>query len=290
MHTSLKHSFLVPIAALLLQLIATGVSAQWQQTFGPRGEDVQSLASDFTGHLYAGTDSGVFVSSDSGRNWTLSTTGLGELEIFSIGISKSESVVVGTEGGGCYRSKDFCNTWESINTGLYDTLNVLSVIGDRSGDLVCGSAASGTFISTDEGDHWLERSDGLANQSIWSLTAAPNGTLYAGATGFISKSTDLGIHWTNVDTLQPKEEVLALASDSNGHIFAGTTRGSVLRSTDNGTTWTVLPSGLTRVVECIATNGSSVFVGTYGQGIWVSSDNGMSWTQPDTGLTDYSIY
>jgi hypothetical protein len=100
----------------------------------------------------------------------------------------------------------------------------------------------------------------------------------------------LGLHWTNVDTLSPKEEVLGIATDSTGNIFAGTTAGSVLRSTDNGATWSVLPSGLKRVIECIATNGSSVFVGTYGEGIWKSTDLGMTWTQPDTGLTDPSIY
>jgi hypothetical protein len=58
------------------------------------------------------------------------------------------------------------------------------------------------------------------------------------------------------------------------NLFAGTYRGGVFLSTNNGTSWTAVNTGLTNYhVQSLAvspdeTGGTNLFAGTYGGGVW----------------------
>jgi hypothetical protein len=73
---------------------------------------------------------------------------------------------------------------------------------------------------------------------------------------------------------------------SGSNIFAGTDRG-VFLSTDNGTSWTAVNSGLkdrdTTNVLSLAVSGSNIFAGT-DSGVFHSTNNGTSWTAISSGL------
>jgi photosystem II stability/assembly factor-like uncharacterized protein len=80
-------------------------------------------------------------------------------------------------------------------------------------------------------------------------------------------------------------------------LFAGGASG-VLRSTDNGTNWTSINSGLSfglsdSSVNALAVSGINLFVSTgsgslYGSGgLFRSANNGTSWTAVNTGLLNY---
>jgi len=91
--------------------------------------------------------------------------------------------------------------------------------------------------------------------------------------------------------------VLSLAvSDTN--LFAGTYGGGVFRSTNNGTSWTQVVSGLTnRDVRSLAVspdgNGTpKLFAATHSGGVFRSTDNGTSWTPtglPNTYVTSFAV-
>ena len=71
---------------------------------------------------------------------------------------------------------------------------------------------------------------------------------------------------------------------SGVNVFAGTSEGGVFLSTDRGTSWTQVKSGLTSLnVQSLAVNGTNLFAGTADNGVFRSTDNGKSWTQ--TNLT-----
>lgn len=58
----------------------------------------------------------------------------------------------------------------------------------------------------------------------------------------------------------------------NGMMLVATGRGGVVRSTDNGATWTAPNSSLTSTdVERLAVNGSNLFTGNYGDGVFLST-------------------
>src|SRR5436309_14947436 len=64
-----------------------------------------------------------------------------------------------------------------------------------------------------------------------------------------------------------------------GSLFAGTSPYGVLRSTDNGATWSATNSGLSNLsVNCMTVVNGVLLAGTQGGGVFRSTDNGDSWT------------
>jgi hypothetical protein len=81
---------------------------------------------------------------------------------------------------------------------------------------------------------------------------------------------------------------------SGNTIFAGLWSGGVIRSANNGTSWTAVNSGLTiqgftPSVEALAANGGSIFAGTWGNGVFLSTNDGANWTAVNSGLTNTDI-
>jgi len=76
---------------------------------------------------------------------------------------------------------------------------------------------------------------------------------------------------------------------SGRNLFAGTYGGGVFLSTNNGTSWTTVNTGLTNTsVRALAVSpngagGANLFAGTY-SGAFLSTDNGTTWTAFNTGL------
>ena len=71
---------------------------------------------------------------------------------------------------------------------------------------------------------------------------------------------------------------------SGTNLFAGTF-GGVFLSTDNGSSWTAVNTGLMDpFVDALAVSGPNLFAGT-GGGVFLSTNNGSSWTAVNNGLT-----
>lgn len=70
------------------------------------------------------------------------------------------------------------------------------------------------------------------------------------------------------------------------NLFAETDDGGVFLSTNNGTSWTAVNTGLANTsVRSLAVKGSYLFAGTEDSGVFLSTNNGASWTAVNTGLT-----
>ncbi len=96
-----------------------------------------------------------------------------------------------------------------------------------------------------------------------------------------------------VKTAGPYDGSIRCFAVSGTNLFAGTS-GGVILSTNNGTSWTAVNTGLTRAdVRALAVSGTNVFAGTGnqsygpvsdGHGVFRSTDNGTSWTAVNEGL------
>jgi photosystem II stability/assembly factor-like uncharacterized protein len=294
----LRH-FAVVVSLLGFLFATSTASAQWQRVFGPTGGDVEALASDAAGHLYAGTDSGVYVSTNNGTDWVQKNAGLLDSEIFSFAVTPSGTVLAGTEGSGIFRSTNFGDTWEAANEGLPPGSNILSLVSDRAGNIFAGHSMSGVYFSSDDGLHWTARNTGMETQTIFSLTVTPSGTIYAGAIPYIFSSNDLGQHWdTSYASPGPitgtaADEVLALAADSSGNVFAGTFHAHRARLLSGNSNWDdITPVAINSDLEVrtLATGGGSVFAGLLGAGVILSGNLGTSWSDFSSGLTDPKIF
>jgi photosystem II stability/assembly factor-like uncharacterized protein len=80
---------------------------------------------------------------------------------------------------------------------------------------------------------------------------------------------------------------------SGRNIFAGTGGGGVFLSTNNGTSWTAVNSGMpaNSNIHSFAVRGSNIFAGTVGRGVFLSTNNGSNWTAVNNGLpANASVY
>jgi len=74
------------------------------------------------------------------------------------------------------------------------------------------------------------------------------------------------------------------------NLFAVTFGGGVFLSTNNGTTWAEVGTGLPVEFNYpLANIGTNLFAGTWGNGVFFSSNNGSSWTAINTGLINTNV-
>jgi photosystem II stability/assembly factor-like uncharacterized protein len=100
---------------------------------------------------------------------------------------------------------------------------------------------------------------------------------------FSNSWTPLMAQWSQVP--HPAGGSVYCMTASGGTVFAGTDQGVVIRSSDNGTTWTLIPIGLSKSrISTLAVTDSYLFAGTEDDGLFRSSDNGASWKAVNTGF------
>ena len=111
------HRFLIRFLSVLgvfLPLTAAAQTAFWQQTNGPSGGPVGSLAINRAGHVFA-SGGGIFSSMDHGETWSLTSLTTGGTLV----INNAGHIFVGAFGG-VFRSMDNGESWTQVNTGLTD--------------------------------------------------------------------------------------------------------------------------------------------------------------------------
>jgi ligand-binding sensor domain-containing protein len=174
------------------------------------------------GIFFAGTDDGVFRSTDNGISWAPARNGLPPyIAIFCLKGNDS-TLFAGTFDSGMYRSTDKGNNWTSVNTGLpkaitYSTITDLVI---DSGNVVAATQDQGVFLSINNGATWSAVNSGLTDRNITSL-AVSGKNLFAGSyTGGIFLSTDHGISWVAKNSGLPSNPVYALIV-SGTNLFAG---------------------------------------------------------------------
>jgi photosystem II stability/assembly factor-like uncharacterized protein len=169
--------------------------------------------------------------------------------------------------------------------------------------LYLGTTGSRIYESTDRGANWhrlakLDATDDLVLDNIVVDESAPS-TIYAAAWqidqpgGGLWISHDGGQSWKISEGLRA-QSIFALAqAPSNPHLlFAGTLQG-VFRSTDSGSSWTLIsPEGSKEIheVESLAIDPSDpdiVYAGTWHLP-WKTTDGGKNWKNIKQGVIEDS--
>ena len=272
---------------------ATAQTDFWQQTNGPFGGLIHSLAINSDGHIFAGTNAnGVFRSTDNGDNWVPANIGLMNDAVLSLAINNSSGhIFAGVNGGGVFRSTNNGDSWTAVNNGMAN-IPVYSFAINSSGDIFAATS-SGVFRSTNNGDNWTAVNTGLMNKTVFSLVINnSSGHIFVGTLdGGVFRSTDNGGSWSAVNTGLTNSNVQSLAINSSGHIFVAVTSRGVFRSTNNGDSWSAVNTGLTNSnVQSLAINSSGHIVAATFDGVFFSTNNGDRWTAANnTGLTNRDI-
>lgn len=237
---------------------ATG--AGWTALPGLDNKVVLALIADPANSsiLYAGTEDGVWKSSDGGSSWSaIAATGpVGSIVLDPV---DSRHLFFSTPGlpsilsSDVYESRDAGTTWTHRTA---TTANEI-VFDPKQPANVYGVEYQGFWYSRDGGQTWTEVSSAKVNgnprpQYAWTIPAIdpsnPN-TIYEATQDGILKSTDSGATWQSVSLGYAS----ALAVDPGNSktiygVLGGALNIGVLeKSVDGGVTWTSLPNSLQNV-------------------------------------------
>jgi ligand-binding sensor domain-containing protein len=260
-------------------------SAQWVQTSGPGVGWVYALTVNGL-NFFAGTNQGVFLSTNNGTSWTAVNSGLTNVFIRSLVFSGS-NLFAGTYGGGVFLSTNNGNSWAAVNSGLSvnDTVMALAV----SGTNIFAGTYRGIFLSTNNGASWTEVNSGLPadtlHRHIYSLAVSGSNVFAGPLGGGVYLSTNNGTSWTAVNNGLPATPTVFALAVNGINLFAGSDYG-VFLSTDNGTSWAEINSGFYSTkpwVFSFAVSGDNLFASTEG-GVYLFNAVGNSWASVNGAL------
>jgi parallel beta-helix repeat protein len=234
-------------------------------------------------NLFAGSEEGVFVSADNGQNWTPANNGLTTLHVTSLFLYGSY-LFAGTYGGSVFRSINNGQSWTAVNTGM-TSIHMTSFAAIGANFFAGGDG--GVFVTNDNGQNWKPVNNNLTNLSVTTL-AVDKSILYAGTYGGgVFLTTNSGISWTEANTDLENPYIYSLLV-REGFLFAGTNNGAFV-SVNNGGTWAPANTGLTNPnVNVLWSFGTKIFAGTL-DGVFISEDDGRSWSDAKEGMTNTSI-
>jgi len=237
------------LAAIFILFFNTYSQDFWQQTNGPCGGSIRSLAINQSGYIFAGTSNGgIFRSTNYGDNWTEVNSGLLDTNVGNWYSSTNVRALIvspwgiyaGTEAG-VFRSINNGENW--VETGL-SAGYIRSLAVNSSGHIFAGVFWGGVYRSTDYGDSWTLLNN-FYNSTVYSLAINDSGHIFAASEWNVYRSKDNGDTWTQINNgLYGAADYLSLAINSSGYIFAGNEYNEVYRSTDNGDSWTLINNGI----------------------------------------------
>ena len=210
--------------------------------------------------------------------------------------SPSNEILVGTKEGVVFLERNGSG-WQVSHQGLADKHIHAVIIEPVSGTIFAGATRDSIYASEDGGYTWELRDEGLTEHDIYALASAQvnGGTrIFAGTEpAHLFYSDDLGRHWAefpelrSVDTSRwtfPAPPYTAHVKHINFHpndtntLFISIEQGGLLKSTDAGQTFHVIP-GMDDDVHRAVINpldpGRIYTPG--GDGVYVTSDGGDTW-------------
>ena len=293
---------------MLLVLISLGLCSAtltagpnvWT-SIGPYGGWVRALAVDpkSPATVYAGGPfgSGIFKTTDGGKNWILAGSGLTRpyVNVLAIDPQNPSTVYAGIDYGGVFKSTDGGTSWSASSSGLpqyppsvvtlaIDPQNPATVYAGVHGD------RAGIFKSTNGGASWNPTGAALEignAVSILAIEPSNSGTLYAGTYFGLWKSTDSGESWikVNSDLVFGFVSGLVIGAQNTSTAYAGIFHRGVFKSTDGGITWISTGLPLADGPVAIDPRDPNILYAASGGVIFKSTDAGASWNAgPELGI------
>lgn len=293
------------VVALVLSVVATPANAQWTPLNGLEGGYVSAFLVHGS-RVYAGTVSGgVYVSTDTGKSWSLSNNGMGNVIVNSLAVWGT-TLLAGCDlnpyftggpfipKGGVFRSTDEGASWTLVDEGIPAPVNCLLVTTTNSDtNVYAGTVGGGVYVSSNAGLSWLPDTAGSMNMYVSSLVMRDT-VLFAGTTSGVYRSSVNGTRWsaTALDQMHYSSVSGMLVHDTLLFASGISSFGSVIfRTGDDGAHWIqVNTAQASSEFGPIMSQGSTLLVGCTGGNVLRSSDHGSTWTPAGTIMNDISVF
>ncbi len=249
-------------------------------------------------NLLAGTETGIYYTSDNGNSWNTSSGITSTATSFTqdgnkLLVSSYEKLFQSTNDG---------DSWSALPT-IYTSQAVNRVVISDSIYLV-GMNGNGVWFSADTGTLWWSSSSswGSKNTDI----AIKGNQIFASyqGSGSFQTSNSNGLTWSTpsgngikIGLSSSFQDIYCLAVKNDSIVIAGTKNNGIYSqydgvyfSYDDGYNWTKKINGITTTaINSIAVIGNVIFVGTNGGGVFYSTDDGNNWIALNNGLSNLTI-
>ena len=228
------------------QEINTGLIRGWFQ--------VVAVSPQSPASVYVGGEWGLYYSKDGGTTWS---PGDPQYSCRGLALDPQDPNTVYTSwidsaGGVISKSTDGGNRWIDYAVGTLEFLCLAVDPGDRR-VLFGGDANQGFYASTDGGETWQTKNQGIRANHVFDSAISSDGALLAGSLGgvFLKSPAE---NWQQINPLMPY--AVAFSPDGTDTIYAGI--GSEFgKSVDAGNTWSYTSFSFSLIphrIVSIATN------------------------------------
>jgi hypothetical protein len=250
----------------------------------------------------------------AGHRWNSMNEGLENLNIQSICLPDTNSIMAGTSTGIFVFSKS-TKVWSKLLPGLRYPITSLISVSDSV--IIAGTEYRSRYtkevenaISIDAGKSWSLINIGHPGYVIQDICVNGSGDVYAAVRfvdylmenrSYIIHSSDSGHTWETIGSNPNGFRSIAVYNSTilvNGFTINPDVpatvppSGNLLRSDDRGLTWnavTVSEKSWTTVMDLAFNNRGIAFAGTNDSGLFQSTDQGLTWKQMRTLLPDNFI-
>ena len=284
-----------------------GVALGWKAR-SPAGNNVrwaQNAMSSDGKYLAAVSGTNVYVSSDYGASWRVSTVGLPSGNSLKyIAMSNDGKFIATVSGyGHVYVSSDFGATWPDKSTGVIANIVLWKSIDiSDNGKIIAAVAHPGhLYVSTNSGENWEDKSSGvISGDRLWGvIVMSGNGQYMAAAVqgGHMYTSDNSGVSWQD-RSLTPIDDNLvwdSIAMSSDGRYLAATVfYGNVFTSGNFGASWKNNSSGVIATRRdwysvAISNDGMSLAAVVNNGHVYTSSNSGDTWEDKSSGIVSGDI-
>lgn len=254
-------------------------------------------------NLFAATNSGIYLSTDKGLNWSERNTGLLENSIYSISIVKNYVIANARAGvtffsdnlgsnwtlaqleGGSFKLVEFNNilyaayefrAYYSANQGkIWEQVRSLPGARDLivNGSTLIAGNQYGIYRSQNSFQWIRSNFNKLTNSRIAGFTSSKNHIFCATGTGDVLRSNNMGKTWTSISKGLPLDQITTIGYFDNTLVVALLNYG-IYRSDNEGGSWS-LAAGIARITSFVKHRNQLVAGGA--SGIFISSDIGRTW-------------
>ena len=237
-------SYLFP--ALVLFADSASVAQNfWEPASGTPVGGIYAFALDKSGNLFAGTDVGLYRSSDYGKSWITLNVDSSYIDGFQfIAVDSSGNIYAG--GDGAYRSTDDGYTWVRIDSvigppGDFIDVHAFGVLGNK---FLFFCADDGIYRSSNSGDSWEKIQTTVSDSSALSIATDAKGNVFVSNQQGVLRSTDSGNTWETANSGLPDIQITRTICAPGNNVFV-IDGSAIFESTNEGNSWenTLLISG-----------------------------------------------